>query len=287
MSGRAKFLWSVRRELWEHRAVYFAPLAVALLAVVAFFFHLGRFADGMRAVPAMEPAKQLFSVVIPYSISASVIILTSFLVAMFYCTDALYSERRDRSIQFWKSMPVSDLTSVASKAFIPLVVLPLIAYLIVVGTHLLMMALGSIALVFNGVELSTFWSRFPLQMPLTILYGLVVHTLWFAPFYGWLLLVSAWAKKAPSLWAVVPVLATLAMEKMTFGTSHFASLIQYRFTGAMNEAFAVDAWRVPITKVSQLDPVRFLSTPGLWAGLVVMVAFLAGAVWLRRRREPI
>ncbi len=287
MKARAKLLWSVRRELWEHRAIYLAPLAVAALVLVAFLFHMGRFAEGMRALPKLDPMRQLFNVVMPYSLSASVIILTSFLVAMFYCTDALYGERRDRSIQFWKSMPVSDLTSVASKAFIPLMVLPLVAYLIVLGTHVLLLAMSSAALAAHGVELSAFWSRFPLQLPLTILYGLAVHTLWFAPLFAWLMLVSAWAKKAPSLWAVVPVLATLAVEKIVFGTSHFGSLISYRFTGAMREAFAVDAWKVPITQVSQLDAARFFSTPGLWAGLVVAALFLAGAIWLRRRREPI
>ena len=55
----------------------------------------------------------------------------------------------------------------------------------------------------------------------------------------------------------------------------------------MREAFAADAMKVPITQLSQLDPARFFGSPGLWVGLVFAVAFLAAAIWLRRRREPI
>ena len=61
-----------------------------------------------------------------------------------------------------------------------------------------------------------------------VLYGLVVHALWFAPLYAWLLLVSAWARRAPLLWAVLPSLALGVVERMAFGTSHFGSLIRYR-----------------------------------------------------------
>jgi ABC-2 type transport system permease protein len=124
-------------------------------------------------------------------------------------------------------------------------------------------------------------------MTLVMLYGLAVHALWYAPIYGWLLLVSAWAKRAPFLWAVLPVFAGFVVEKIAFGTSHVASLVRYRVLGAMSEAFALDAMSEPITQVSLLDPVRFLGSPGLWIGLAFAAAFLAAATWLRRRREPI
>ena len=58
---------------------------------------------------------------------------------MFYCLDALYGERRDRSILFWKSLPVSDLTTVLSKASIPIVVLPLLTFAVTVATQLIML----------------------------------------------------------------------------------------------------------------------------------------------------
>lgn len=287
MNARAKFYWSVRRELWEHPSIYIAPLAVAGLVLLAFLFHMRRIAETMRALPSLDPAKQLVVVVTPYSLAASVILLTSFIVAMFYCLDALYGERRDRSILFWKSMPVSDLTTIASKAFIPLAVLPLVAFAIALATQVLLLLLNSVVLMANGVELSTLWSPLPLQLPLAMLYGVMTHVLWYAPLYGWLLLVSAWAKKAPFLWAVLPVFAAMAFERIAAGTTYVASMVQDRIAGAMREAFAADAWKVPITQLSQLDPARFFTSTGLWTGLVFAAAFLAAAIWLRRRREPI
>lgn len=287
MNARAKFYWSVRRELWEHPSIYIAPLAVAGLVLLAFLFNMRRIAETMRTLPSLDPAMQLVAVVTPYGLAASVILLTSFIVAMFYCLDALYGERRDRSILFWKSMPVSDLTTIASKAFIPLVVLPLAASAIALATQVLLLLLSSVVLMAYGVELSTLWSRLPPQMPLAMFYGVMTHVLWYAPLYGWLLLVSAWAKKAPFLWAVLPVFAAMAFEKIAIDTTYVASLLKYRIAGAMREAFAADAWKDPIIQLSQLDPARFFSSPGLWGGLAFAAAFLAAAIWLRRRREPI
>lgn len=288
MNARMKFYWSVRRELWEHRSIYIAPLAVAGLVLFAFLFNVRGVGSHMRSLPSLDAAKQLLVVVTPFSIAASVILFTSFIVALFYCLDSLYGERRDRSILFWKSMPVSDLTTVLSKAVVPLAVLPLVAFAIALATQVVLLLLCSAVLLATDIELGTLWSRLPLfQMSVVMLYGLVVHALWYAPIYGWLFLVSAWARKAPFLWAVMPVFAAFVVEKIGFGTSHVASLVQYRVMGAMREAFAANAMKEPIAQFSQLDPARFMSSPGLWIGLAFAAAFLAAAIWLRRRGDPI
>ncbi len=106
---------------------------------------------------------------------------------MFYCLDALHGERRDRSILFWKSLPVSDLTTVLSKASIPLVVLPLLAFAITVVTQCIMLLLSSAVLLASGLSVATLWTQLSLfQMSLMLLYHLVtVHALWHAPIY-WL-----------------------------------------------------------------------------------------------------
>ena len=155
---------------------------------------------------------------------------TTFIVGMFYCLDALHGERRDRSILFWKSLPVSDLTTVLSKASIPLVVLPLLTFAITVATQLIMLLLSSAVLLGSGLSVATLWTQLSLfQMSLMLLYHLVtVHALWYAPIYGWLLLVSAWARRAPFLWAALPLLAIGVVEKIAFNTSHFAAMLGYR-----------------------------------------------------------
>src|SRR5205814_7331556 len=111
--------WSVRRELWEHRAVFYGPLAVGIVALVPFLVHLTRNAEKMRALASLAEPMRAIAIAMPYSLLASVVLLTGFIVGVFYCLDALNAERRDRSILFWKSMPVSDATTVLAKAFVP------------------------------------------------------------------------------------------------------------------------------------------------------------------------
>jgi ABC-2 type transport system permease protein len=149
-----------------------------------------------------------------------------------------------------------------------------------------MLLLSTVVLLVSGVGAATLWTRLP-QMTLVMLYGLTVHALWHAPLYGWLLLVSGWARRATFLWAVLPLLAIGVLERIVFQTSHFASLVKYRLIGGLRVAFALEGQGGAIDRLSQLDPARFLSSPGLWIGLVAAVAFLAAAARLRRYREPI
>ncbi|MEP7013458.1 MAG: ABC transporter permease [Acidobacteriota bacterium] len=283
------FYWSVRRELWENRSLYIAPLIVTALVLFATLLGMFRLPGKMRALPA-DPAAAHAVVVRPFSLAPAPVMLATFLVGLFYSLDALYGERRDRSILFWKSLPVSDRTTVLSKAAIPLGLLPLIAFALSVATFFVLLALSTAVLWVSGVGPALLWTevRF-VQEPLIMLYGLTVHSLWFAPIYAWLLWVSAWARRTPVLWAALP-LAIPLVEKLAFQTSYFGALLKYRVTGAMAEAFAVSPQRGgsgTLDGLSQLTPVRFLTAPGLWLGLALAALFLAAAVRLRRNREPI
>jgi len=289
MSPTRPLYWSIRRELWENRSIYIAPLVVAGVVLLGFLV-----ATIGRAMATVDPARKAAVLAETNSFAAGVIIATAFVVAVFYCLDALHGERRDRSILFWKSLPVSDLTTVLSKASIPLVVLPLIAFAIVLATKLIMLLLSTVVLLMNGLSAatSTPWA----QMPVVLLYGLITLALWHAPIYGWLLLVSGWARRATFLWAVLPLVAVQIVEKIAFNTSYFGSMLKYRLVGGMAEAFAHQPHHsvpnqphhsLPIVDLSQLTPGNFLSTPGLWIGLAFAAAFLAAAVWLRRYQGPI
>jgi len=288
------FSWSVRRELWENRSLYIAPLAVACVlligSLVSAFYYGHRIVDIMGPVLNLDPARRDAELAKPYDMAAILLIMSSFLVAVFYCLDALYGERRDRSILFWKSLPVSDLTTVLSKASIPLVVLPLVVFAVILATHFIMLLIATVALTAHGLDASALWTRvLRLDGMVVLLYGLAVNSLWYAPIYGWLLLVSAWARRATFLWAVLPPLALCVVEAIAFHTWHFASLLKYRLTGGFAEAFDVTTAHrgVPQAGLEQLDPLKFLGSPSLWTGLAVAAAFLGGAIWLRRRGEPI
>ena len=279
------FYWSVRRELWENRSICVAPLIVAVVVLLGFLVSTIGLPERRRAVLLLDPAKARAAIEMPYNVAAMMLIFTAFIVGVFYCLDALHGERRDRSILFWKSLPVSDLTTLLSKATIPLAVLPLITFAIIVVTQFVMLLWTSALLILHGMSPASTWTNFPLfQQSLILLYALVAIALWHAPIYGWALLVSGWARRATFLWAVVPFLAIGFFEKITFGTSHFALMLKHRLMGFAPQAFAFNAHSIDCP---QLTPGKYLSTPGLWLGLLFAVAFVTAAVRLRRYRGPL
>src|SRR5437899_3192515 len=279
------FYWSVKRELWENRSIYIAPLIVAAVVLFGFLVSTGGLPERRQAVLLLDPAKARAAIDTPYNVAAIMLILSAFIVGVFYCLDALYGERRDRSILFWKSLPVSDLTTLLSKATIPLVVLSLVTFAIVVVTQVVMLLWTSVLLISHGMSPVSTWKYFPLfQNSFILLYGLAAIALWHAPIYGWTLLVSGWARRATFLWAVVPFLAVAFFEKITFGTSHFALMLKDRLMGFAPNAFAFGVHSVGCP---QLTPVTYLSTPGLWLGLIFAAVFLAAAIRLRRYRGPL
>jgi ABC-2 type transport system permease protein len=283
------FYWSVKRELWENRSIYIAPLIVAAVELFGFLISSIGLPERRRAVLLLDPVKARAAIEVPYDVAAIMLILTAFVVGLFYCLDALYGERRDRSVLFWKSLPVSDRTTVLSKTSIPLLVLPLVTFVTIVGTQLLMLFWTSLLLMTHGMSPASTWTYLPLfQQCLVLLYGLTAIAMWHAPIYGWALLISGWARRATFLWALLPLLAIGIFEKITFNTSHFASLVKHRLMGFAPDAFDFQRHSSPtIESLTQLTPGRYLSTPGLWIGLLFAVAFVAAAVRLRRYRGPI
>ena len=286
MSKTRPMVWSVRRELWENRSIYIAPLVVAAVVLFGFLISTIHLQDKMRAALALDPMKQHELIERPYNFAALLLMGTTFVVAVFYCLDALHGERRDRSILFWKSLPVSDLITVLSKASIPLLVLPLLTFAITVVTQLIMLLLSTVVLLGSGLSVSTLWSHVSLfQMSLALLYHLlVVHGLWYAPIFGWLLLVSAWARRTVFLWAALPPLAIGVVEKIVFNTSHFAAMLGNLIGGGGEAGAASKGNSMSMGALVMGHP---LSAPSFWVGLAFAAAFLAAAVRLRRNREPI
>lgn len=281
------FYWSVRRELWENRSVWVAPLIVAAVALFGFAISTFGLAERRRAALLLDTAQQRTKIGMPYDMAALVLIVTGLVVALFYALDALHGERRDRSILFWKSMPVSDLTTVLAKASIPLVVVPLLVFVLVFTVQVVMFVATSVVLIAHGMSPgSTFAGWSPVAQPLILAYGLIALVLWHAPLYAWFILVSGWARRAVFVWAVVPLIAFSAIFRVAWGSTDVCSLLLYRAIGGMSEAF-IFAKGGAVHSLSQLTPWKFFTTPGLWLGLALAVAFFAAAVHMRRTREPI
>jgi ABC-2 type transport system permease protein len=273
-----RFAWAVRRELWESRWLYLAPFAVAVaLAVgfaVGFPFHV--------AGPMTDK-----TVADLYDLVAGLMMVTGFLVGAIYCVDALYSERHDRSVLFWKSLPVSDVLTIVTKLFIPMVLLPVLTWLLTVGVQLVMLLSIGITLAAKGLNPSVVWSSIrPLSTAFPLLYHLVgLHGLYAAPLYGWLILVSAWAPRAPFAWAVLPPLALVFLERVTLGTMHFAGVILSRLGAEPGQAPARTGGSM-LDNMNWLPMSDFIVAPRLWLGLAVAALFVYAAVRLRRLALP-
>lgn len=283
LSATEPLYWSIRRELWENRSIYIAPLAVA--GVALFGFSLGSIAGIWEKPLRLDPA----SPQAPYDMAAGLMMLTGIVVSVFYCLDALHGERRDRSILFWKSLPVSDVTTVLAKASIPLVILPLLTVAITIAMQWLMLLLSSAVVLVSGQSVATLWTKLSFfRMSWLMLYHvLTAHALWPAPIYCWLLLVSGWPRRATFLWAALPVVAIAGVEQIAFHTWHFAELVGSRLIGAAPTVAMTSPDMFPTDPMTHIAPAQFLGNPGLWIGLAFAAACLAGAVRLRRYQGPI
>jgi ABC-2 type transport system permease protein len=289
MSVVRPFYWSVWREVWENRSLYVAPLIVAVVVVLGFLVSTVGLPERRAAVLMLDPETARRAIQIPYDGAAMVLIFTAFIVGIFYCLDALHGERRDRSILFWKSLPVSDLTTVLSKITIPLAVLPLIILAVIAATQIVMLFWTSGLLIGHGMSAASTWTTIPwIQNWIVLVYGLIVIALWHAPIYGWALLVSSIVRNAAFLWAVLPLAAIGIFEKVTFGTSYFTSMLQERVFGFAPGAFNfAPKHEIALASLSQMTPGKYLSSPGSWIGLIVAALFIVVTIRLRRYRGPL
>lgn len=283
----SRLSWSIRRELWEHRSIFVAPMTAAALFLGGFFLALGGLPGRMRAALALGPAAQREAIEQPYVLAAILVMVIAPIVAVVYSLDALYGERRDRSILLWKSLPVSDVTTVCAKAAIPIIVIPVITLAVTTATQLCMLLASSAVLTARGLSSTLLWSYVPLfGTALTNIGHLVVfHGLWYAPFFGWLLLVSAWANRAPIVWATLPPIAIALVERVTFNTSHFTAWLQHRFLETPDGVSGSAGMTMDMLAPHAIS--HLLIRQGMWGGLAVTAILLWGAVALRRSRGPI
>jgi ABC-2 type transport system permease protein len=280
------FLWSVRREIWENRTIYIVPAVSAMVILGGHLVQTLILRIHRHGAWPSDPAQLHQLLGVHYEVAAVVIMGSAFLVGIFYSLEALYGERRDRSILFWKSMPVSDVTTVLAKVTIPLAVLPLLSFAITVATQGLMLLLSILVLLGSGVSAAALWTHSSLgHFPAMLLYHIVtVHGLWYAPIYGWLIFISAWAPRAPFLWAFLPPFLIGGVEKLAFNTTYFFNLLLRRLEGP---EIPTPPGGSMMDIMASIGPLEFLSQPGLWIGLAIAAAFLFAAVRLRRSRGPV
>ena len=177
-------------------------------------------------------------------------------------------------------MPVSDTTTVLSKAFIPIVLLPALTFVLTVATQFLMLLWSSAVLSASGLSVATLWTHVsPIRMWTDLFIHLMAgHSLYYAPIFAWLLLASVWARRLAFLWATLPLFAIAGLERIAFNTAYFGNMIGDRIGigsgGSSNQ------------EMMHIDLAHFIASPGLWVGLAIAAGFLALTVRLRRLRGP-
>jgi ABC-2 type transport system permease protein len=278
------FIWLVRREFWENKAIWVMPACIGALMVVAGLF--GKVEIAMLS--ASEPQSELPGVLFLFAIGGVFFVAMS-IYSVWYLLDCLYADRKDRSVLFFKSLPLTDSATVFSKLFVALIAIPLVYFAAADVSALLMAFVVSVRarLVFgNNLWRPELWA----QQQVLWLYVIATGILWYLPIVGWLLLVSAWAKRAVILQAILPPLAIILAEHLFLGTHAAAALFRERLLGGAYAAlhhpihFSLQkgemtpgVWQLP-------DPVGFLSSAEVWIGVLVGAACIAGAVQLRKRR---
>jgi ABC-2 type transport system permease protein len=280
-----RIYWAIKRELWESRSIYISPVGVAVIILLGFAVTAVHLSGDMRAAALLDPAKQRAAITLPYELATAALMITGLIVGIVYSLEALYGERRDRSILFWKSLPVSDLATVLAKASVPIVILPVLFFAITLATQTVMLLVSTAILASTGGSVSLLWTQLSLfqNAPGLLYHFLAIHGIGAAPLYAWLFLVSAWARRAPFVWAFVPPLAVGYLEKLVLNTTHFFDILKFPLMG--NAAPGQNP--TMIEPMTLLTPARFLASPALWIGLAITAVFLAAAVRLRRAASPI
>jgi ABC-2 type transport system permease protein len=312
----------VRREFWEHRWLWLTPLVVAAVLIVAGAFagvHVGRgitidFTSDPNSEevrksldpedlkelqelvgPQPEPVRAARSVVV-WTIVAVITFLVMAIELFFYLADSLFAERKDRSILFWKSLPVSDRRTVLSKFLVALVLVPLLTYAVVVLVQLAY----SFIIDFRArgtpfAQAAPLWdgALFLRYQWWTVLFG-VVSMLWYAPLAAYVMLVSSWARKAPVMWVLLPPFLAAMVEEFIFDSNVIWDFISERLSGVY-ELFAMvgaDGQMVDEERFSRgfvgsesIDVSAALASPALWVGVVAAVLMLYAATWVRARRD--
>lgn len=299
----SSFMVLVRRELWEHRSLIWAPLAMALtiivLSLLSSMMHGGidiRIGED-RPLPELfrdaEQQRGLFGVMIAGLVLPQ--LLVGSVVVFFYLLDCLFTERRDRSILFWKSLPVSDAKTVLSKLFVGLVAMPLWIWVLslVVG----LVVFGVLAAKVSGTPaagLGAWHGGTWLSVQASLLGKLAIGVLWYLPVAGWLLLVSVLAKRAPFIWATLPFLVLSIAEKTTLGTGMVGAMVARRLFGFGEEiSFSVTASGTGASGVGEsitrsqamIGEFPLLGSAELWLGVLVGAALVYAAIRVRRRSD--
>ena len=295
----------VKREIWEHRSIYMTPAAIVIIVTLGVLAMLA-FASGFAAELdiAIFGAQNIAgyperkAVLTGFFLGTSWIFLVALMfLTVFYSLDSLYAERKDKSILFWRSLPITDAETVISKLLTAIFVLPIATVVGIIVTHLINLTVLSMWVAMKGGDggMLVWGSVALLDNWLAAFIIVIASGIWMSPFIGWFLLVSAYTKRSPLLMAFMPLIVISLLEGIVLRTHVFAENVLGRGDGLplfrkanIEQFFEEEQWRIgenASNLLTHIDVVQFITTPGTWAGIVVCGLLCTGAIYVRRFRD--
>jgi ABC-2 type transport system permease protein len=301
----------IRRELWEHRSIYVTPLVIASIVTLgtltALVFVGGEFREeldfaifGAQNAAGDTGRKAVLTGL--FVGSSWLFLLGLGVLTVFYALDSLYAERKDKSILFWRSLPVTDAETVISKLLTALLVIPAVAAVGIIVTHLINLVITSVWVSFQGGDASLLiWESVPLlDNWLAMIIVLFALSIWMSPFVGWFLFVSGYTRRAPLLMAFLPLVLIPMIEGIFLRSKHFAEAVWGRsasipiFADIDIERFfdeenpfhgAHDITKEISSLLAHLDVAKFFGSVDTWIGIVVCGLLTTAAIYVRRYRD--
>jgi len=208
-----------------------------------------------------------------------------FLVSFAYSLYTLFQDRKDRSVLFWRSMPVSETQSVLVKFFMVIFLVPAWYGIVSVLTQIITLVLALVAVQQFGGEPSELWETLSLyDLWCGQLLMWFVSAFWVAPFYAWILFASAFAKKSPIQVLLLPLIAVALAELWLFGSNVVVNGVVEHIP-PMFKGYV--AWQNLACSDMLLRVGEMLTTGQFWLGLIIAGGFLYGAIYFRNKRIEI
>jgi ABC-2 type transport system permease protein len=299
----SRFIWLIRREIWEHKAIWVAPagmIACLFILLMIGRVHLGDF-DISAPLAEIPQDNKIKLHQFAYASVAFVLFLVMGVICFFYSIDSLYADRRDRSVLFWKSLPLSDAETVLSKFAVAAIIIPVVAMLGAVLAQLVVGGGLAIKLAISGGSTGLWWHPEVIFGGAAIaLIWCVTAMLWYAPLIAYLMLASAWAPKGPFLWAVLPPVAAWVLERVVMRSEVIGDFIFERLFGMYMQlgvfgqssgasAKGEEGLKALTDRLASVDLMgrirEFYGSPELWLGVVAAGLLLAATMWVRRYRD--
>jgi len=208
------------------------------------------------------------------------ILLTVGFGLLAYSLSTFADERKDRSLIFWRSLPVSDLTTVLSKVFIVTLIVPLMVIPYIILLQLVAMTSASIFFATNDiVSFGWLWGSYIITDWFRIIFSLWAQALWSLPLFLWLMLAGSYAAR-PIAGAIVPPVILIVLEGVIFKTNLVLEFIENRIGfWSRSDSFPKEYQEIRVVDIS--DILLLFSTQAFWIGILASVILVAGIVYVR------